>query len=111
MLNFVIFWLNTACVISDDKNRVLLDADDESSDYVNASFIDVSKFINQISYWNLKLEYLQGYKIKKEYIASQGPKSETTIDFWRMILQYNVRIIVMLTQFQEGTNVSVHIYP
>ncbi|XP_069963810.1 phosphatidylinositol phosphatase PTPRQ isoform X4 [Bactrocera oleae] len=78
-------------IISDDKNRVLLDVDDEASDYINASFID-------------------GYKIKKEYIASQGPKSETTIDFWRMILQYNVRIIVMLTQFQEGTNIKCHEY-
>ncbi|XP_054091147.1 phosphatidylinositol phosphatase PTPRQ isoform X2 [Zeugodacus cucurbitae] len=74
-----------------DKNRVLLDVDDEGSDYINASFID-------------------GYKIKKEYIASQGPKSETTMDFWRMILQYNVRIIVMLTQFQEGTNIKCHEY-
>ncbi|XP_049307173.1 receptor-type tyrosine-protein phosphatase eta isoform X12 [Bactrocera dorsalis] len=74
-----------------DKNRVLLDVDDEGSDYINASFID-------------------GYKIKKEYIASQGPKPETTIDFWRMILQYNVRVIVMLTQFQEGTNIKCHEY-
>ncbi|XP_039958049.1 phosphatidylinositol phosphatase PTPRQ isoform X1 [Bactrocera tryoni] len=74
-----------------DKNRVLLDVDDEGSDYINASFID-------------------GYKIKKEYIASQGPKPETTMDFWRMILQYNVRVIVMLTQFQEGTNIKCHEY-
>ncbi|XP_012158439.1 phosphatidylinositol phosphatase PTPRQ isoform X3 [Ceratitis capitata] len=74
-----------------DKNRVLLDIDDEGSDYINASFID-------------------GYKIKKEYIATQGPKSETTVDFWRMVLHYNVRMVVMLTQFQEGANVKCHEY-
>lgn len=28
--------------ITDDKNRVILDIDAEGSDYINASFIDVS---------------------------------------------------------------------
>ncbi|XP_037949787.1 phosphatidylinositol phosphatase PTPRQ [Teleopsis dalmanni] len=74
-----------------DKNRVILDIDAEGSDYINASFID-------------------GYRRKKEYIATQGPKLESTLDFWRMVLQHNVRVIVMVTQFREADVVKCHEY-
>ncbi|XP_017010293.2 receptor-type tyrosine-protein phosphatase H [Drosophila takahashii] len=74
-----------------DKNRVILDIDAEGSDYINASFID-------------------GHTRKKEYIATQGPKPESVMDFWRMILQYNVRVIVQVTQFREGNIIKCHEY-
>lgn len=74
-----------------DKNRVILDIDAEGSDYINASFID-------------------GHTRKKEYIATQGPKPESVMDFWRMILQYNVRVIVQVTQFREGNTIKCHEY-
>ncbi|KAL7737912.1 hypothetical protein ACLKA6_006284 [Drosophila palustris] len=74
-----------------DKNRVILDIDSEGSDYINASFID-------------------GYTRKKEYIATQGPKPESVKDFWRMILQHNVRVIVQVTQFREGNTIKCHEY-
>ncbi|KAJ6224858.1 hypothetical protein RDWZM_003403 [Blomia tropicalis] len=54
----------------------------EGSDYINANFID-------------------GYKFKNAYIATQGPLMETTDDFWRMIWEHNSNIIVTLTQTQE----------
>ncbi|KAH8275290.1 hypothetical protein KR026_004701, partial [Drosophila bipectinata] len=75
----------------DDKNRVILDIDAEGSDYINASFVD-------------------GHTRKKEYIATQGPKPESVMDFWRMVLQYNVRIIVQVTQFREGNIIKCHEY-
>uniref|UniRef100_A0A182WEK3 protein-tyrosine-phosphatase n=1 Tax=Anopheles minimus TaxID=112268 RepID=A0A182WEK3_9DIPT len=69
-----------------DLNRVLLDSNDDdedlengANDYINASFIE-------------------GYKYQREYIATQGPKQETCYDFWRMVLQYEIESIVMLTQ-------------
>ncbi|XP_075165181.1 protein tyrosine phosphatase 52F [Haematobia irritans] len=74
-----------------DKNRVILDIDADGSDYINASFID-------------------GYRRRKEYIATQGPKPESATDFWRMVLQHNVRVIVMVTQFREGDVVKCHEY-
>ncbi|KAH8401745.1 hypothetical protein KR009_007614, partial [Drosophila setifemur] len=74
-----------------DKNRVILDIDAEGSDYINASFID-------------------GHTRKKEYIATQGPKPESLMDFWRMVLQYNVRVIVQVTQFREGNTIKCHEY-
>ncbi|XP_058466435.1 receptor-type tyrosine-protein phosphatase F [Malaya genurostris] len=81
-----------------DANRVPLDYDDmvgdedeEVNDYINASFID-------------------GYKYQREYIATQGPKKETGFDFWRMILQYDVESIVMLTQTVENDKIKCYQY-
>ncbi|KAK2157478.1 hypothetical protein LSH36_190g00050 [Paralvinella palmiformis] len=53
------------------------------------------------------IEYfqLQGYHGPKEYIATQGPKSHTAVDLWRMIWQENVNRIVMLANLvDDGKN-------
>ncbi|XP_075691083.1 tyrosine-protein phosphatase non-receptor type 18 [Rhinoderma darwinii] len=61
-----------------DETRVpvTLLAEETGSDYINASFI-------------------QGVDKQPRYIATQGPLSQTVVDFWRMIWQYNVKVIVM----------------
>jgi hypothetical protein len=67
----------------DTRVKLKIDEDDEiSSDYVNAS-------------------YIKGYSGKTEYIATQGPLESTTRDFWKMILQENVSVIAMVSQFVE----------
>jgi hypothetical protein len=57
---------------------------------------------------NCSCEYgaLQGYRYRKAYIATQGPLSETTEDFWRMLWEHNSTIIVMLTKLKEMARVS-----
>ncbi|XP_015605731.1 receptor-type tyrosine-protein phosphatase eta [Cephus cinctus] len=78
-----------------DFSRVkleIIDNDPNSdSDYINASFI-------------------RGYSGTDEYIACQGPKDDTTYDFWRMVDQYDVKIIVMLTQLVEKGKEKCHQY-
>lgn len=49
--------------------------------------------------------YFQGITDKYEYIACQGPKEGTAYDFWRMIDQYDIKLIVMLTKFVENGKV------
>uniref|UniRef100_H2UAJ0 protein-tyrosine-phosphatase n=1 Tax=Takifugu rubripes TaxID=31033 RepID=H2UAJ0_TAKRU len=65
-------------VLPYDQSRVVLSLPvaDCDSDYINASFI-------------------QGATKNRSYIASQGPLSSTVTDFWRMIWQYDVKVIVM----------------
>ncbi|XP_045154026.1 receptor-type tyrosine-protein phosphatase C [Echinops telfairi] len=56
---------------------------EEPSKYINASFI--------MSYWKPEV-----------MIAAQGPLKETIGDFWQMIFQRKVKVIVMLTELNNG---------
>lgn len=48
----------------------------------------------------------QGYDGKeKVYIATQGPMPNTVADFWEMVWQEEVALIVMLTQLRESKEV------
>lgn len=38
-------------------------------------------------------------------IATQGPLQETISDFWHMVFQRKVKVIVMLTELKEGDQV------
>lgn len=40
-------------------------------------------------------------------IATQGPLQETISDFWQMVFQRKVKVIVMLTELKEGDQVRV----
>lgn len=53
---------------------------------------------------------MKGYHYPREYIASQGPKPNTGIDFWRMVLQHRVESIVMLTSLVEDNKIKCHEY-
>ncbi|XP_056017459.1 receptor-type tyrosine-protein phosphatase T-like [Ostrea edulis] len=66
-----------------DHSRVVLTSSPKESDYINANYI----------------EDVQG---KKSYIAAQGPKSKTIVDFWKMVWQEDISVIVCLTNLKEG---------
>lgn len=40
-------------------------------------------------------------------IAAQGPLKETIGDFWQMVFQRKVKVIVMLTELKSGDQVCV----
>uniref|UniRef100_A0A8C6CYM1 Receptor-type tyrosine-protein phosphatase C n=1 Tax=Moschus moschiferus TaxID=68415 RepID=A0A8C6CYM1_MOSMO len=56
---------------------------EEMSRYINASFV--------MSYWKPEV-----------MIAAQGPLKETIGDFWQMVFQRKVKVIVMLTELKSG---------
>ncbi|ETW87664.1 hypothetical protein HETIRDRAFT_448126 [Heterobasidion irregulare TC 32-1] len=62
-------------------------AEEDSDDYVNAS-------------------YVQPLGTRKRYIATQGPLPETFTDFWTLVWEQNVHVIVMLTREVEGATVK-----
>ncbi|MBN3324482.1 PTPRC phosphatase, partial [Atractosteus spatula] len=59
------------------------DDDEDSTKYINASFMD--------GYWG-----------QRSLIAAQGPLPDTIADFWQMVFQKKIKIIVMLTECIEG---------
>ncbi|EJW81242.1 protein-tyrosine phosphatase containing protein, partial [Wuchereria bancrofti] len=67
-----------------DATRVKLPiiGNDPSTDYINANFV-------------------KGYRGRKMFIASQGPLDASTDDFWRMIWEHKVQVIVMVANLYE----------
>ena len=51
--------------------------------------------------------YIQGYKQRRAYIATQGPLESTMNDFWRMVWEQKSRCIVMLCQLEENEKVGI----
>uniref|UniRef100_A0A8C9VAC1 Tyrosine-protein phosphatase non-receptor type 9 n=1 Tax=Scleropages formosus TaxID=113540 RepID=A0A8C9VAC1_SCLFO len=70
-----------------DHSRVTLTTRHDTSDYINASFMD-------------------GYKRVNAYVATQGPLPKTFGDFWRMVWEQRVLIIVMTTRVVERGRVK-----
>ncbi|XP_049852600.1 tyrosine-protein phosphatase 2-like [Schistocerca gregaria] len=77
-------------VLPPDKTRVKLQNETNCSDYINASHIVI--------------EYENIYRQK--YISTQGPVPSTVPDFWRMVWQNDVRVIVMLTKEVESGSIK-----
>ncbi|TRY72800.1 hypothetical protein DNTS_009504 [Danionella cerebrum] len=76
-----------------DQTRVCLTptTSESESDYINANFI-------------------QGAVKNKLYIATQGPLSSTVVDFWRMIWQQKVKVIIMACREVELGKKKCEVY-
>jgi protein tyrosine phosphatase len=61
----------------------------------------------------INANYIHGYGDKEgQYIATQGPTGNTLADFWRMVWEKDVSIIVMTTSLVEnGTQKCVKYWP
>ena len=49
---------------------------------------------------------VQGYNSKREFIAAQGPLPATVDDFWRLVWEQHIPIIVMVTNLKERERVG-----
>ncbi|KAL1455691.1 hypothetical protein WDU94_009768 [Cyamophila willieti] len=72
-----------------DQTRVRLTPVDgvPGSDYINANFV-------------------LGYKELKKFICAQGPMEHTVNDFWRMIWEQHLEIVIMLTNLEEYSKIK-----
>ncbi|XP_030329098.1 tyrosine-protein phosphatase non-receptor type 7 isoform X2 [Strigops habroptila] len=60
----------------------------------------------------INANYITGYAGRpREYIATQGPMLNTVTDFWEMVWQEEVPLIVMITELQEHKEKCVHYWP
>lgn len=53
----------------------------------------------------LNLSPLQGVGGRRLYVAAQGPLGNSTQDFWRMIWEQEVAVVVMITNLVENGRV------
>ncbi|XP_016532028.1 receptor-type tyrosine-protein phosphatase V-like isoform X1 [Poecilia formosa] len=81
------------CILPYDHCRVRLSVQNQNpnSDYINANFVP-------------------GGGSERDFICTQGPISNTLADFWRMVWEQNVRIIIMLTALREKNTVMCEKY-
>jgi len=80
-------------IIPFDDNLVLLDKEEghPASNYINASYIKDVPGISQV-------------------IATQGPKQNTVVEFWRMVLEKKCKHLINLTNTTEGGRVKCYQY-
>jgi len=77
-------------VLPPPRTRVIMSGP-EGEDYINAN-------------------YIRGFCGDKQYIAAQAPLKNTIGDWWRMIHEQKVQLIVMLTKLHENGRSKADIY-
>lgn len=64
-----------------DQTRVLLQNASGSGDYINANYINME---------------IPGSGVVNRYIAAQGPLPNTCVDFWDMVWQQQITLVVSI---------------
>lgn len=57
---------------------------------------------NKHGYINASHVHMKFGTMNQHYIAAQGPLPTTTLDFWQMVFEQNISLIVMVTNFTES---------
>ncbi|KAI8870136.1 hypothetical protein GQ42DRAFT_162941 [Ramicandelaber brevisporus] len=114
-------------IVPFDANRVIISATSINSfkrqhlhtDFINASYIQLPGNIpgellmkrdelGNVRNADLKAEWANKYR--HGYIATQGPLESTVNDFWRMIVDHNIPVIIALAQIMERNKLKCFKY-
>lgn len=68
--------------IDSTRTKLQVINDTEGSDYINASWIP-------------------GFHSQSEYIITQHPKEQTTFDLWRLVWEYDIHTVVLLSKIDD----------
>lgn len=117
--NVTLMSVRSPHLIVDDHSRVRLSIQnqDPGSDYINANFVPVRSLTSRLIVMGCWFYYscvspevitslclcvwIQGGGSERDFICTQGPLQNTLPDFWRMVWEQNVRIIVMVTSLKQ----------
>ena len=101
--------------LSADQWRVPLMA--ENPDYINANYVVVSHLmpfldlargccllVVRLAVYCL-LFFAQGYDQQQAYVVAQSPLKDTRRDFWKMVFEREIPVIMMLCTTSEGGKV------
>ena len=102
-------------IVGDREHRIYSRSIGTSPENIKKNrYTDIIPFDNNIVYLSngqyVNASYLDTLDQTKKYIASQGPLPHTFGDFWNMVLEQNVHVIVMLTQEEENGRIKCHRY-
>ena len=99
------------CIEFNDLPKTII-RQEEINKYLDVTIKDKNRYADILPYSHsivklsgedkyINANYIEGINRENEYIATQGPVSSTITDFWRMIIEQEVEIIVMLTGIIE----------
>ncbi|KAJ3321287.1 hypothetical protein HDU76_014130 [Blyttiomyces sp. JEL0837] len=86
--------------------QLMVSTGPRTSDYINASFLDSTPSAKERERGGGFYANTPG----RRYISTQGPLPETVGDFWAMVWDQEVRVIVMLTKSEERGRIKCHRY-
>jgi protein tyrosine phosphatase len=102
-------------IIITDGNREMSEDDKKKySEFMRYNFQypywDTMVKINDVNDLFINASWIDGVNKKRAYIATQAPKLNTLDYFWRMIVENDVELIVMVTDYYENGNKKAEFY-
>ncbi|TSM52345.1 Receptor-type tyrosine-protein phosphatase zeta [Bagarius yarrelli] len=110
LIGILIYWrmcFQTAHFYIDDNTspRIISDSSPMLGHKDEHESLSVEPFVQHVKELHdtkLFRREFEGFNKPRSYIAAQGPLKSSTVDFWRMVWEQNVGIIVMMTNLVEN---------
>ncbi len=81
----------------------------QANDYINASLLK-SLLPGSPDFISTQVDFCEKQGNVLSNVWNQGPLAQTCGDFWKMVMQQHVRVVVMATDLVEGGREKCHQY-